>query len=391
VTRKICVVTGSRAEYGLLRWVLEEIRSAPELQLQLVATGSHLSPEFGLTYREIEHDGFQIDQRVESLLSSDSAVGIAKSMGLGLMGIADALQALQPEILLLLGDRFEIFAAAAAALVAAIPIAHVHGGELTEGAFDDAFRHSITKMAQLHFVATEDYRRRVIQLGEQPERVFVVGGLGLDAMARLALLDRAGLEQALDFTLGASNLLVTFHPATLEAAASEQQLAELLAALDRRPDTHLIFTLPNADTNGRALCDMIKRYVAHRPNARAYVSLGQLRYLSCLRHVDAIVGNSSSGLLEAPSFRIGTVNIGDRQRGRLRADSVVDCAPERVAIEAALGRVLSAGFRGTLECVRNPYGESGASARIVSILRRLPLDGIVKKRFHDLDQEAGDP
>jgi GDP/UDP-N,N'-diacetylbacillosamine 2-epimerase (hydrolysing) len=384
VTRKVCVVTGSRAEYGLLRWVLEEIRAAPELRLQLAVTGMHLSPEFGLTYREIERDGFQIDRRVEMLLSSDSPFGIAKSMGLGLIGFADALRELEPDLLLVLGDRFEIFSAAAAALVAGIPIAHVHGGELTEGAFDEALRHSITKMAQLHFVAAEEYRQRVVQLGEHPDRVFLVGGLGLDNVSRLPLLDRPALETALDFRLGPKNLLVTFHPVTLEAAASERQLAELLAALDQRPETHLIFTLPNADTQGRALCGMVERYAAGRSNARAYVSLGQTRYLSCLRQVDAIVGNSSSGLIEAPAFHIGTVNIGDRQRGRLKAASVIDCKPDRGSINAALDRVYSQDFKTTLANVRNPYGEGGASAKIVAVLRSFPLDGIVKKSFYDL-------
>jgi GDP/UDP-N,N'-diacetylbacillosamine 2-epimerase (hydrolysing) len=384
VKRKICVVTGSRAEYGLLRWIMEGIRVAPDLELQLIATGMHLSPEFGLTFREIERDGFHIDRKVEVLLSSDTPAGIAKSMGVGLIGFADVLQQLQPDLLLILGDRFEIFSAAAAALVASIPVAHVHGGETTEGAFDEALRHSITKMAQLHFVAAEEYRKRVVQLGEQPERVFVVGGLGLDSIIRLPLLERAALQSALGFELGAKSLLVTFHPATLDDADCEQQMTELLAALDRRADTQLIFTLPNADTHGRALATMIEQYAAARANAHVFVSLGQLRYLSCLRFVDGVVGNSSSGLIEAPSFRIGTVNIGDRQRGRLKAASVIDCEPERESIGAALDRLYSPDFRAKLPGVRNPYGEGGASDKIVAVLRAHPLHGIVKKSFHDL-------
>ena len=385
MSRKICVVTGSRAEYGLLRWVMEAIRAAPDLQLQLVATGMHLSPEFGLTYRDIERDGFHIDRKVEMLLSSDTPVGIAKSMGVGLIGFGEALQQLQPDLLLVLGDRFEIFSAVAAALVARIPVAHVHGGESTEGAFDEAIRHSITKMAQLHFVAAEQYRKRVVQLGEHPERVFLVGGLGIDGIRKLPLLDRPALEAALGIRLGEKNLLVTFHPATLDGTDGAQQTTELLAALDQWPDRHLIFTLPNADTHGRVLSVMIEQYAAGRANAHAYVSLGQVRYLSCLRHVDAVVGNSSSGLTEAPSFRIGTVNIGDRQRGRLKAASVIDCTPNRASIGAALEQMYSPAFQAGLAGVCNPYGEGGASERIVAVLRSHPLDGIVKKSFHDLE------
>jgi len=384
VSRNICVVTGGRAEYGLLRWVMAAIQASPDLHLQLVVTGMHLSPEFGLTYREIEQDGFAIDRKVEMLLSSDTAVGIAKAMGLGLIGFGEALQQLKPDLLLILGDRFEIFSAAAAALVASIPIAHLHGGESTEGAFDEAIRHSITKMAQLHFVAAEEYRKRVVQLGEHPERVFLVGGLGLDGMTKLPLLDRPALQSALGFELGDRSLLVTYHPATLDAGDCEQQMAELLAALDRRADTRIIFTLPNADNHGRVLAAMIERYVAARANACAYASLGQTRYLSCLRYVDAVVGNSSSGLTEAPSFHIGTVNIGDRQRGRLKAASVIDCKPDRVAIGAALDRLYSPSFQSTLAGVRNPYGEPGASEKIVAVLRTHSLAGIVKKSFHDL-------
>ena len=382
--RKICVVTGSRAEYGLLRWVMEGIRAAPDLQLQLVATGMHLAPEFGLTYRDIERDGFCIDRKVEMLLSSDTAVGIAKSMGVALIGFGEALQQLQPDLVLVLGDRFETFSAAAAALVARIPVAHVHGGESSEGAFDEAIRHSITKMAQLHFVAAEEYRKRVVQLGECPERVFLVGGLGIDGIRKLPLLDRPSLESALGMRLGEKNLLITLHPATLDGTDCAGQMAELLAALDQWPDAHLIFTLSNADTHGRALSVMAEQYAGARANAHAYVSLGQIRYLSCLRHVDAVVGNSSSGLTEAPSFRIGTINIGDRQRGRLKAASVIDCTPDRSSIGAALAKLYSPAFKVALAGVRNPYGEGGASEKIVAVLREHPLDGIVKKAFYDL-------
>jgi len=383
MNRKICVITGTRAEYGLLRWVMQGIKDDPELTLQIIATGMHLSPEFGLTYREIEKDGFQIDRKVEMLTSSDTPVGIAKSMGLGMIGIADALNELIPDLIVVLGDRFEIFSAVSAALVARIPVAHLHGGEATEGLIDEAIRHSITKMSHLHFVAAEEYRRRVIQLGEQPERVFLVGGLGIDNIKRLKLLDRAELEASLDFKLGPKNLMITFHPVTLETATATDQMAELLAALADRKDTQLIFTLPNADTDGRALIKMVEQFVAQHANARAYTSLGQLRYLSCVANVDAVVGNSSSGLAEVPSFKKGTINIGDRQRGRLQAASVINSEPIRENIEAALEKLYSTNFQAKLGQVCNPYGEGGASDAIISIVKSVSFVDLIKKRFYD--------
>lgn len=382
--KKICVVTGTRAEYGLLRWVMEGIRGSAELELQLLVTGMHLSPEFGLTYRQIEEDGFRIDRKVEMLLSSDTSVGVGKAMGVGMIGFADALRDLNPDLILVLGDRYEIFAVVATAMVARIPVAHLHGGEATEGVIDEPIRHSVTKMSHLHFVAAEEYRQRVIQLGEDPSRVFRVGGVGIDNILRLRLLDREGLEEALDFRLGPRNLLVTFHPVTLEHQTSEAQMEELLAALDGLKDTHLIFTMPNADTDGRVLFRQIERFVTARPHASAHTSLGQLRYLSCLKHVDGVVGNSSSGLLEVPTMKIGTVNIGDRQRNRLKADSVIDCEPTREAIGAALERLYSEEFQAMLPTVRNPYGEGGTSERIVEVLESVELEGILKKKFYDL-------
>jgi len=384
MTRKICVITGSRAEYGLLRRVLQGIKDDSELMLQIIATGMHLSPEFGLTYREIEQDGFRIDHRVEMLTSSDTPVGIAKSMGLGLMGFADALNDMSPDLIVVLGDRFEIFPAVAAALVARIPVAHLHGGETTEGAFDEALRHSITKMSHLHFVATEEYRQRVIQLGEQPECVFMVGGLGIDNIMHLKPLERAELEASLGFRFGKKNLLITFHPATLEKATAADQMGELLAALAELTDTELIFTLPNADTEGRALIRMIEQFVTRHANAHAYASLGPLRYLSCVAQVDGVVGNSSSGLLEVPSFRKGTINIGDRQRGRLQAASVINCKPVRKNIAAALKKLYSPDFQVILDHVRNPYGEGGASEKIIKTIKNYALDDIAKKTFYDL-------
>ena len=386
MNRKICVITGTRAEYGLMRWVMQGIKDDAELTLQIIATGMHLSPEFGLTYREIEKDGFQIDRKVEMLTSSDTSVGIAKSMGLGMIGFADALNELEPNLIVVLGDRFEIFAAVSAALVARIPVAHLHGGETTEGAFDEALRHSITKMSHLHFVAAEEYRQRVIQLGEQPDRVFLVGGLGIDNIKRLQLLDRAELEASLDFKLGLKNLLITFHPVTLENQSSAQQMAELLAALEKLgEETHLIFTMPNADNGGRELIGMVEKFVAMHINARAYTSLGQLRFLSTVKLVDGVVGNSSSGLAEAPSLATGTVNIGDRQRGRLKAQSVIDCAPQSNAIFDAIDKLYNVEFRQTLPTVVNPYGNGGASQKIVQTLRNYDLTGILKKSFYDIE------
>jgi GDP/UDP-N,N'-diacetylbacillosamine 2-epimerase (hydrolysing) len=349
----------------------------------------HLAPEFGETFREIEKDGFTVDYKVEMLLSSDTPVGVTKSIGLGMIGFGDALRQLQPHLLVVLGDRFEILPAVTAALIMRIPVAHIHGGEVTEGAFDEAIRHSITKMSHLHFVAAEDHRERVIQLGEDPDRVFVVGVLGIDSIENLELLDRESLEASLGFKLGVRNLLVTFHPATLEIETAVSQLSELLAALETLDDTHLIFTMPNADTEGRALRLLIQRFVDDHAHARAYTSLGQHLYLSCMRHVDAVVGNSSSGLIEAPAFRKGTINIGDRQRGRLKAESVIDCAANRVSIQEALRRLYEPDFQAKLAVVKNPYGRGGAGKEIVRLIRELSLEGILGKAFHDLPAASG--
>lgn len=382
--KKICVITGTRAEYGLLRWVMEGIRQSPELELQLVVTGMHLSPEFGMTVDTVEADGFTIDRKVEMLLSSDTAVGVTKSMGLGMISFADALAELKPDLMLVLGDRYEIFAAVASAMIARVPIAHLHGGEATEGVIDEPIRHSISKMSHLHFVAADEYRRRVIQLGEQPEHVFNVGGLGIENILRLKLLERDELEEALNFKLEKRNLLITFHPVTLDQNASTQQMAELLAALAEQKDTGLIFTTPNADTEGRALFRQIEAFCEQHSQARVYKSLGQLRYLSCIQHVDGVVGNSSSGLAEVPSFKKGTINIGDRQRGRLRAASVIDCEPDKGSIRNALKLLYSPEFQAQLPVVENPYGNGEASGAIVQRLESQSLDNLLKKRFYSL-------
>jgi GDP/UDP-N,N'-diacetylbacillosamine 2-epimerase (hydrolysing) len=305
-------------------------------------------------------------------------------MGRATTGFADALDELRPDMLVVLGDRYEILAAVSAALVLGVPVAHLHGGETTEGAFDEAIRHAVTKMAHLHFVAAEEYRDRVIQLGEQPDRVFLVGGLGVDAIKRLELMDRDQLEDFLGFPLGQRSLLITFHPVTLEQGSAANQMAELLAALARERDTTLIFTMPNADTENRRIVEQIEAFVAAHDNAHSFVSLGQKGYLSCMQHVDGVVGNSSSGLAEVPSFHVGTVNIGDRQKGRLKAASVIDCGPDRGSIAAALARLRSSEFQRSLPQVSNPYGDGGASEKIVEVLRTYPLDDIQKKSFYDL-------
>jgi len=383
--RKICVVTGSRAEYGLLYWVMRRIEDADDLELQLVVTGMHLAPEFGSTYRQIEQDGFWINQKVEMSLSSDSPSGIAKSMGLGIAGFGEVYEALEPDIVLMLGDRFELLAAASAALVAALPIAHIHGGEITEGAFDEAIRHAITKMSHLHFTSTDTYRRRVIQLGEHPDRVFNFGAPGLDNIQFLKLLSKESLEEVIGMKLGLRSLLVTWHPVTLEPGKTREGLKALLDVLDKLDDVRVLFTKANADTEGRIINQMIDKYVAAHPgNTIAYTSLGQLRYLSAMKYVDGVVGNSSSGIIEAPSFSTGTVNIGDRQRGRVRADSIIDCDPNVLSIENALSKLFGLKFRLSLKNVVNPHGAGNVSKSIVSILRSYSLSNIVKKSFHDI-------
>jgi GDP/UDP-N,N'-diacetylbacillosamine 2-epimerase (hydrolysing) len=385
MNRKICVVTGTRAEYGLMRWLMQGIKDDPDLTLQVVATGMHLSKEFGMTYKEIESDGFQIDYKVNNINKSDSPLGISEAIADGIRGCGMAFSNLKPDIIVLLGDRFEIFAAATAALTARIPIAHIHGGEATEGLIDEAIRHSVTKMSHLHFVAADVYRNRVIQLGEDPNNVHLVGGLGLDSINNLKLLEKKELEDSLKLKFADRSLLITFHPVTLENETAEVQMLELLAALSNFQDATLIFTLPNADTGGRILLRLIEDFVTSNPNAYSFDSLGQLKYLSCLKFVDGVVGNSSSGLIEAPSFRKGTVNIGDRQRGRLKSKSVIDCIPIKSEIQVALRQLYSTEFQNELADAKNPYGTGGASHKILTVLKNVDLSGIVKKKFNDLE------
>lgn len=383
--RKICVVTGTRADYGLLYWLMKEIAADESLQLQTIVTGMHLSPEFGLTYRVMEADGFPIDEKVEMLLSSDTPVGIAKSIGLATIGFADALNRLQPDVMVVLGDRYEILAAVQAALIARIPVAHLHGGELTEGAVDESIRHAVTKMSHLHYTAAEAYRQRVIQLGEAPERVLNFGAPGLDQITRLQLLSRAEFEQSIRFALGQTNFLVTYHPVTLQAGGSEAAMRELMRALDRFPEAKILFTKPNSDTEGRIIGQMIDQYAADAPE-RVFVatSLGQLRYLSAIAHCDLVVGNSSSGLYEVPLFHKPTINIGDRQRGRLRPASVIDCASSADAVAAAIERGLSASFQQTLAGISSPFGDGNASVKIKEHLKHVRLEGILQKSFYEV-------
>lgn len=384
MSRKIGVVTGSRADYGLLHGLLREIRSDSGLQLQLIATGMHLSPEFGLTWKQITADGFHIDKKLEMLLSSDTPVGIAKATGLGVIGFADVLADLRPDLLVVLGDRFEIFAAAQAAMHARIPVAHIHGGELSEGAVDDAMRHAITKMAHLHFTATEIYRQRVIQMGEQPARVFNVGAPGLDCLETIEWLDEAELQRQLGVALAPRKFLVTYHPVTLENDAAERQIRALCEALDHFPEAQAIFTLTNADAGGRVMIRILREYRQRHPDRVALLdNLGRQRYWSLLRCVDAMVGNSSSGLIEAPAIPVATVNIGNRQRGRLQAASVVQCEDDCSAIVEALQKVLSDDFRQCLSRVENPYGKPGASKKIKRVLASVELDQLFMKTFYD--------
>ena len=382
--KKICVITGTRAEYGLLSKLMKRIDDCPDMQLQIIATNMHLSPEFGLTYREIEADGFHIDKKVEMLLSSDTRNATTKSLGLGIIGFADAFEDLAPDMVVILGDRYEMLGAASAALLYGIPIAHISGGDVTEGAYDDAIRHSISKMSHLHFTSAEEYRQRVIQLGEQPDRVFNFGAIGLDNMRQIQFLDRQSLEQSIGFEIGEDCILVTYHPVTMERNSAETQFGALLEAIDR-VGCRVIFTKPNSDSDGRIIIKMIDEYVAaNSDKAACYTSLGYVRYLSALQFVKAAVGNSSSGILEVPSFGIPTVNIGDRQKGRLRADSVIDCNTDVDSIEKAIRGALSQEWQTIARNATNPYEQPDTVARIFDVLQQCDLSQMKQKRFYDI-------
>ncbi len=382
--KKVCVITGSRAEYGLMSRMMRLIRNDDDLQLQIIATNMHLSPEFGLTYKEIETDGFTIDKKVHMLLSSDAVNAIVKSVGLGTIGFADAYEDLKPDMIVVLGDRYEILAAVSAALLYKIPVVHLHGGEITEGAYDDAIRHAVTKMSHLHFTSTEEYRRRVIQMGENPSTVHYVGALGCDNIRHIPLMSKDELEQSLHFALDKNTVLVTFHPVTMENNSAEKQFGALLAALDNFKQLRIIFTMPNSDTNGRIIIEMIKRYVENNAERAVwFTSLGMRRYLSILQYIGGVVGNSSSGIIEVPSFHIPTINIGDRQKGRVAAASVLNCNPEKAAIEENLTAILQPGYKDSLGNIQNPYNKPNTAEEIVKIIKEQKIEPV--KKFYNLE------
>ncbi|MBF8669050.1 UDP-N-acetylglucosamine 2-epimerase (hydrolyzing) [Pseudomonas putida] len=383
MTRKVAVFTGTRAEYGLLYWLMKAIQDSTSLDLQVIVSGMHLSPEFGETWKEVVKDGFEIDAKVEILLSSDTPVGVVKSMGLGTLGFADALDRLRPDILVVLGDRFEALAIVQTALIMRIPVAHLHGGEITEGAYDDAIRHAISKMAYLHFVAAEPYRRRVIQMGESPDRVFNVGAVGLDHLCRSEKMSVSALSQSLGFALSCPYFLVTYHPVTNFDEAPESSFSAILAALDEFPDYKVIITYPNADNGGRAIIPLIESYAkAQTDRVVAVPSLGFRRYLGAVSNAAVVIGNSSSGIIEVPSFGVPSVNIGSRQLGRLAADSVLQCEPSAEAIENAIRKAISPDFKEVCKKVVNPYGQGNASEAIVKVLEKFEV--ATHKSFYDL-------
>jgi len=363
---------------------MKEIDKSKDFKLQIIATGMHLSPEFGLTINEIKKDGFKISKSVEMVISADTETSISKSIGLGLVSFTDALNELNPDIIILLGDRYEIFSASIAALMLKIPIAHIHGGETTEGAFDEAIRHSITKMSSFHFTTNDEYKNRVIRMGEQPKTVFNVGGLGVDAINNTKLLDKESLQNKIGFNFGKKNIIVTFHPVTLEKNTSSIQIDELLHVLNKLNDINIIFTLSNSDTYGRIINEKIISFQKNNPDrSKVYSSMGNVNFLSSLSYVDGIVGNSSSGLLEAPTFKIGTINIGDRQKGRLKADSVINCKPNKASIMNAFNQLYSKGFKDKIKSTINPYGKGNASKNIMNLIKKINFPINIKKEFYD--------
>ncbi|ERM59189.1 UDP-N-acetylglucosamine 2-epimerase [Vibrio cyclitrophicus] len=384
--KKVAVFTGTRAEYGLLFWLLKDIQSDPDLTLQLLVSGMHLSPEFGDTYKQIEKDGFQIDEKIEILLSSDSPVGTAKSMGLGVLGFADALSRLAPDVLVILGDRFEALAAAQTAMILRIPIIHLHGGEITEGAYDDAIRHAITKLSYLHGTSTDEYRNRVIQLGESPERVKNVGAIGLDHLNRGSFMTISELSESLNFDLTGPYFVVTYHPVTLGDESPEDSFQALLDALDEYPNHQIILTYPNADDGGRRIIPMLEAYAAKQPSrVLAIPSLGQIRYLSSVKHAAAVIGNSSSGIIEVPAFDVPTVNIGSRQKGRLAAKSVLDTSATKESIGTAIKLAVDRKYKVKGEMIENPYGQGDSSKQVIEMIKGLRFDPC--KAFFDVNIE----
>ena len=383
--RKICVITGSRAEYGLLYWLIKGVADDIELELQLIVTGMHLSPEFGLTYQRIEKE-FPINKKIEILLSSGSSVGISKAIGLAQISFAEAFDELHPDIVVVLGDRFEIFAAVSSAITMYIPVVHINGGETTEGAIDELYRHSMTKMSSLHFTSTEQYRQRVIQRGEYPETVFNVGLLSLDNIYKLPLIDQNEFEKQTNFLLASKNILLTYHPETNSPLSPENQLSEILTALNKFKHTNILITGANADEGGNIINKILSEYAKNNNDRVKFIqSLGVLRYLSALQYFDIVVGNSSSGIVEVPSFKKATVNIGDRQKGRIRAKSIIDCSCEAIAIQTSIQKAYSFSFQELLTTVKNPFGNSaGISTKIIKILKTYPLNKLLPKKFYDI-------
>lgn len=384
--RKICVVTATRAEYGLLKCLLEDIQADGDLELQLIVTGAHLSPEFGLTYQQIEIDGFIVSKKIEMLLSSDTPVGVSKGMGLAQISFAEAFDELRPDIIIVLGDRYELIPIVSAANIARIPVAHFSGGEITEGAIDEMFRHAITKLSQLHFTAMDEYSQRVIQMGEQPSNVYTVGEVGLDNLRRIKLMSRSEFEDSIKCHLKARNILFTYHPETIQDFTKiESDFTKILKSLDMLDDTLLIFTKANADVGGRLINKMIDDYVAHNQERSViFSSLGQQRYLSSLQYVDAVVGNSSSGIVEVPSFKIATINIGDRQKGRVRASSILDVDVDTNKIFDTIQHIYTSDFKRILESTINPYGQGNSSQMVIDVLKQIDLISLKVKRFYDL-------
>ncbi|NCC01717.1 MAG: UDP-N-acetylglucosamine 2-epimerase (hydrolyzing) [Clostridia bacterium] len=383
--KNICILTATRAEYGLLKPIIKKIMKVEDFDVQVVATGAHLSPEFGLTYREIENDGIKIDKKIEILLSGDTPAAISKSMGLAMISFADYFEKLKPDILVVLGDRYETLAVCCSAMNQRIPIAHLYGGETTEGAVDEAIRHAITKLSYLHFTSTEEYRRRVIQLGEHPNRVFCVGAMGIENILNERLLSKIELEETMNLSLDKPYAMVTFHPVTLEDSDTEKQMQELLFACRQHHEMNFIFTKANADAGGRTINQMIDKFVGENDNAVAFTALGMKRYLSALKFSSMVIGNSSSGLIEAPSFGIPTINIGDRQKGRLQANSVINCLPEGEDIDKAIVLALSDNFSNKARKTINPYGDGNTSEKIVATIKDFLLNNKInlKKKFYD--------
>ena len=379
--RKICVITGTRAEYGLLRLVMQGINDDHDLTLQVIATGTHLSPEFGLTYREIEQDGFQIDRKVEMLTSSDTTVGIAKSMGLGMIGFADALNELRPDVIVVLGDRFEIFAATTAAMALSLPIAHISGGDITEGAIDDQIRHAITKMSHVHFVAIDQHAKRVQQMGEEVWRIHIVGEPCIDTIRSYKKVTKNNLAKLIGISFNRTTVLVTYHPVTLYLKDTIDHVKNLLSVLDSL-DADIIFTYPNADAGGRIIIKEIEAFVTTHKNAVVFKSLGSKIYLNVLAKVDVIIGNSSSGIVEAPSFKLPAVNIGNRQQGRLMPPNVISTTENASSIRNGIDKALSKKFRKSLKNLINPYDRGGVANKIIKILSELDYNqSLINKKY----------